>query len=295
MKIGFDWTPMGCYRRDVRYLVRSCDYDRQIEFSLHESTNGLHIPPQLPFLFLSYAVNWKQNGLHFKGKVSVYHSLWSTDSWEKMEASVKHLRYFVWCRLLTCPKTWLKASSLVLFFWSDFSTLSDYSHLWKRHLKEWTGVKKYKQRGNKKKGSLWQKTRTEKTDSLYKWGGWRNTWAKEERGDKRHLQQVFSSLIHFSLRGQGLYPHINTHTPWTVDSSSQGVKVTMQLCFYRCVFCGPLWPNHQTLEAFRPAQSQIQSLLHMMSIYGASHRRAEHSVKKHYLFCGKRPGYCCYG
>lgn len=140
----------------------------------------------------------------------------------QLEASVKHLRYFVWCRLLTCPKTWLKASSLVLFFWSDFSTLSDYSHLWKRHLKEWTGVKKYKQRGNKKKGSLWQKTRTEKTDSLYKWGG----GGTHERRRREGISAICSRF--FLLSSTSVY---------------EGRACTLTLTHTHTMNCGLLLPG----------------------------------------------------
>ena len=45
--------------------------------------------------------------------------------------------------------------------------MADYSHLGKGHLKGRTGVKKYKQRGNKKKGSLWQKTKSDEKKVPY--------------------------------------------------------------------------------------------------------------------------------
>lgn len=158
--------------------------------------------------------------------------------------------------------TWIKAISFlsILSFFSQAFLQWQTTHICEKDIwKGGQGLKITSREGTRKKGSLWQKTRSdEKKSSLYKHGGggtqeWRR---REQRSSICSRFFLLSSTFLDEGRASTLtLIHTHTHTMWTVDSS-QGVKVTMQLCFYRCVFSDLLRPKHQTLAALIPAWGQ---------------------------------------
>ena len=244
-----DWSSVGCSGGDVRYLCVP------VITADNLSTNGLHIPSQFFFCHRLLTENTQ----------------WSSPHCVKHNDKMTVCSFFLLIRLLY---TGWRLTSV-----ERTSKRGDRGSEWEAEREQ-------------EKGSLWQKHNKvwfKKRAAPYISKGVEKHMSGGGEGDKLHLQQVFSSVIHLGLRGQGLYPRINTHSMtcglllpgcWSYNAA-----VLLQMCVFAT------FSNLE--EAFRPVQGPtcfdfVVAKLRATSFKSASHRCAVDNAEKYFCFWTKK-------